>query len=115
MYTIDLSLSEDINPRMAAHFHGELDLEATSQPELEGHADTTWNGNPDSYAVLIIRNRGAVAHGVWRMALVCDSSQLAEAVGSSKGAEKLVIFREMERGVGQATISPGLGTGVPLR
>ena len=85
---------------MAAHFHGELDLEATSQPELEGHADTTWNGNPDSYAVLIMRNRGAVAHGVWRMALVCDSSQLTEAVGSSKGAGTLVTFREMERGVG---------------
>ena len=91
---------DDRNPRMSAHFHGELDLETTSQPELEGHADTTWNGNPDSYAVLIMRNRGAVAHGVWRMLLVCDSSQLAEAVGSSKGAEKLVTFREMERGVG---------------
>ena len=101
---------DDSNPRMEAHFHGELDLNETSQPDLEGHADTTWNGNPDSYAVLIMRNRGAVAHGVWRMALVCDASQLAEAVGSSKGAEKLVAFREMERGVGVVEDLPAVLT-----
>ena len=102
--------ADDHNPRLAAHFHGELDLERTSQPELEAHADTTWNGEPDAYAVLIMRNRGAVAHGVWRMALQCDSSQLAEAVGSSKGAEKLVIVREMERGVGAVSELPAVLT-----
>ena len=101
---------DDHNPRLAAHFHGELDLDETSQPELEAHADTTWNAYPDSYAVLIMRNRGAVAHGVWRMSLKCDSSQLAEAVGSSKGAEKLVIFREMERGVGAVSELPAVIT-----
>ena len=98
------------NPRLAAHFHAELDLTETSQPDLEAHADTTWNGDPDAYAVLIMRNRGAVAHGVWRMTLVCDASQLAEAVGSSKAAEKLTFFREMERGVGVVADVPAVLT-----
>ena len=98
------------NPRLAAHFHAELDLTETSQPDLEAHADTTWNGDPDAYAVLIMRNRGAVAHGVWRMTLVCDASQLAEAVGSSKAAEKLTFFREMERGVGAVADVPAVLT-----
>ena len=31
---------------------------------------------------------------------MCDLSQLAEAVGSSRAAEKLITFREMEHGVG---------------
>ena len=69
-----------------------------------------WNGDPDAYAVLIMRNRGAVSHGVWRMQLQCDSSQLAEAVGSSKGAEKLITFREMERGVGAVSELPAVIT-----
>ena len=95
-----------VNPRLAAHFHGELDLDEPSQPDLEAHADTTWNCNPDAFAVVIMRNRGAVSHGVWRMTLTCDSSQLAEAVGSSRAAEKLVAVREMERGVGVAADVP---------
>ena len=95
-----------VNPRLAAHFHGELDLDEPSQPDLEAHADTTWNCNPDAFAAIVMRNRGAVSHGVWRMTLKCDSSQLAEAVGSSRAAEKLKIVREMERGVGVAAGVP---------
>ena len=53
-----------------------------------------------------MRNRGAVAHGVWRMTLMCDSSQLAEGVGSSRAAEKLTTVREMERGLGIAEHVP---------
>ena len=96
----------DLNPRLAGHFHEELDLDGPTHPDLEAHADTTWNCEPDAYAAIIMRNRGALAHGVWRMTLVCDSSQLAEAVGSSRAAEKMILFREMERGV-------GLGSEVP--
>ena len=95
-----------VNPRLMVHCHGELDLEAPSPPELEAHADTTWNCDPDAYAVLVMRNRGAVAHGVWRMTLMCDSSQLAEGVGSSRAAEKLTTVREMERGLGIAEHVP---------
>ena len=52
---------------MMAHFHGEIDIDRVAPPELEAHADTTWNCDPDCYATVITRNRGAIVHGVWRM------------------------------------------------
>ena len=85
------------NERLLVHMHAHLDITRPAPEELEGHADTTWNCDPDCYAMIVTRYGGALVHGVWRMALQCDSSCLSEAVGSAKCAEKLALIQEFER------------------
>ena len=98
------------NPRLLVHMHGEIDLNAPPPVQSEAHADTTWNCDPDAYAVVITRYGGLVVHGVWKLALLADSSALAEAMGSSHAAEKLEVLLEMERGVGIASAEPAIIT-----
>ena len=88
------------NPRVLVHMHGELDLDKPPPVQTEAHADTTWNCDPDCFAVVITRYGGLLAHGVWKLAMLADSSALSEAMGSSHAAEKVMVVREMERGVG---------------
>ena len=100
----------DSNPRLAVHMTGALDLDKPAPPELEGHADTTWNKDPDCYAAIVTRNRGAVLHGVWKFTMTCDASQLAEAVGTCFLAERVALVQEFERGLGIATDVPAVIT-----
>ena len=100
----------EVNPRLSAHMHGEIDLEGPPTQDVETHADTTWNCDPDCFAAVVQRFGGALIHGVWRISMTCDCSQLAEAMGTCRAAEKLALVQEMERGVGLARELPGVIT-----